>query len=89
MSCLSSRTVLSVEMAIWSLSSLGPGNLSQFLIMTRKGVHTFDIYRDLLWVSFICHGGQDEGTGYLRLLCKAFSMKSADRDRVHAQLRCI
>ena len=81
MSCLSSRTVLSVDMAIWSLSSLGPEYWSQFWIRTMKTIRTFDVYRDLLWASFICHDGRGEGTGYLRLLCNTFSMISADRDR--------
>lgn len=74
MSCLSSKTVLSVDMAIWSFSSLGPGDLGQLWVTMGMGVGAFDIYRDLLGAGFISHGGQHEGTGYLCLLFNAFWM---------------
>lgn len=42
--------------------------------MMGMGMGAFDIYRDLLRAGFISHGGQREGTGYLRLLSNAFWM---------------
>jgi hypothetical protein len=64
-------------MAICSFSSLGPGDLGQLWEMMGMGMGAFDIYRDLLWAGFISHGGQREGTGYLRLLTNAFWMMNS------------
>ena len=55
-------------MAIWSFSSLGPGDLGQLRVMIGMEMGAFDIYRDLLRAGLISHGGQRKGNRVFALI---------------------